>query len=85
VPFFFGQILTLLPLHIFYTIHRIEDLGELEISHIYKQINGKSKIDPKTRQLIRTLLEIRNALAHLDLVKIEYLLSKDLVEYKITL
>lgn len=46
----------------------IKHLEDLEIGHIFNQLRRKGAIDLTTKEELRRLREVRNALAHLDIV-----------------
>ena len=48
----------------------INDALQLEIGHIHYQFKNNRQIDYDTLDLTRTLLQIRNALSHLDIVEL---------------
>ena len=56
----------------------ITDINDLEIGHISAQIvSDNLAVTPATRNLVRCLKDIRNALAHLEPIPVELLLAVD--------
>ncbi|MDT5123166.1 MAG: hypothetical protein QOC96_2648 [Acidobacteriota bacterium] len=56
----------------------IEDVRDLEIGHIERQINSLPSVDSNTRSFVRRLREIRNCLSHLEVLPPELLLCDEI-------
>ncbi|HEY9694174.1 MAG TPA: hypothetical protein V6D15_18375 [Oculatellaceae cyanobacterium] len=60
----------------------IKDLHDLEIGHIEYQISNNGKnVNSEIRNLVRRLREIRNALSHLESIKPELLVCREINDW----
>lgn len=59
----------------------INDIHGLEISHIYDQTQANKNLDYRLRKLIKVLRDIRNTLAHVEIVSADTLRSSEMLNY----